>query len=152
MPDFVYITRRAEFSASHRMHNPRLSEAENERIFRNCNWPNGHGHNYLLEVTVRGEVDPDSGMVLNLKDLKEAIRTRIVDKCDHRCLNLDVDFLEGQVTSTENLCRAFWRELEEELRRLDARAELHCIRLHETRDNSCSYFGPAPGQGEPSRF
>jgi 6-pyruvoyltetrahydropterin/6-carboxytetrahydropterin synthase len=147
MPELVYITRRAEFSASHRMHNPALSQEENDRIFRNCNWPNGHGHNYMLEVTLRGEVDPQTGMVLNLKDLKQAIRTRIIDKCDHRCLNLDVDFLEGQVTSTENLCRAFWLELEDELAQLDGSAELYCVRIQETRDNSCSYYGPGAGAG-----
>ncbi|PIE23443.1 MAG: 6-pyruvoyl tetrahydrobiopterin synthase [Planctomycetota bacterium] len=142
MPELVYITRCAEFSASHRMHNPQLSAEENELLFRNCNWPNGHGHNYLLEVTVCGEVDPRSGMVMNLKDLKAAIQTRILDKCDHRCLNLDVDFLADQVCSAENLCRAFWRELEEELQRLGTSARLYSIRIRETRDNCCTYFGP----------
>ena len=142
MADLCYITRRAEFSASHRLHNPALSEERNEAIFRSCNWPGGHGHNYLLEVTIAGEPDPETGMVINLQDLRAAMEKRIVDKCDHRHLNEDVDFLRGQVTTTENLCRLFWRELADELSSLGARAWLHRVRLQETRDNFVEYLGP----------
>jgi 6-pyruvoyltetrahydropterin/6-carboxytetrahydropterin synthase len=141
---WIEITRRAEFSASHRLHHPQLSAEENEELFKNCNWPGGHGHNYLLEVTVKGEVDPKSGMVMNLKDLKSAIRVRIVDPCDHRNLNEDVPFLKGLVTTTENLCRAFWRELEDEFEKMGYPGRLYCIRIQETRDNSVSYKGPLP--------
>ncbi|HHI81119.1 MAG TPA: 6-carboxytetrahydropterin synthase [Planctomycetes bacterium] len=139
---FLEITRSAEFSASHRLHHPQLSDEENEEIFENCNWPGGHGHNYLVEVSVIGEVDPKTGMVMNLKDLKQAIRTRIVEPCDHRNLNEDVPFLRGVVTTTENLCRAFWRELEDEFSRRGYPGRLSCIRIRETRDNSVTYRGP----------
>ena len=136
-----YITRRAEFSASHRLNNPELSDGENDRIFRNCNWPRGHGHNYMLEVTVAGSPDARTGMVCNLKDIQHAIDKRIIDKCDHRHLNEDVDFLSGVVTTTENLCRAFWEELAQELGDLDG-ARLHRVRIRETRDNYVDYYGP----------
>ena len=126
------------------MHNPRLSSDENDRLFRNCNWPNGHGHNYHLEVTIVGEPDPDTGMVINLKDLRRAIDVRILEKCDHRFLNEDVEFLRDVVTTTENLCRAFWRELEDELAFMRPKARLFRIRIRETRDNVVEYFGPAP--------
>ncbi len=137
------ITRCAEFSASHRLHHPELSEEENEKLFQNCNWPGGHGHNYFIEVTVSGEVDPRTGMVMNLKDLKAAIQTRIVAPCDHRNLNVDVPFLKGIVTTTENLCRAFWRELEDEFSKCGYSSKLSCIRIRETRDNFVSYKGPS---------
>jgi 6-pyruvoyltetrahydropterin/6-carboxytetrahydropterin synthase len=138
----VYITRQAEFSASHRLHNPELSDEENVATFRDCNHPRSHGHNYLLAVTVVGSVDPHTGMVMNLKDLKAAIRRRILDKCDHRHLDEDVDFLKGTITTTENLCVAFWRELEDELERAPGTGRLHSIRIRETRDNEVEYFGP----------
>ncbi len=136
------ITRCAEFSASHRLHHPELSEEENEELFQNCNWPGGHGHNYMVEVTVAGEVNSKTGMVMNLKDLKSAIRLRIVEPCDHRNLNEDVPFLKGVVTTTENLCRAFWRELEDELGKRGYPGQLSRIRIRETRDNFVSYKGP----------
>jgi len=139
-----YITRRAEFSASHRLHDPALDEEENRRLFRECNWEGGHGHNYLLEVTVAGPVDPRTGMVVNLKDLKAVIEERILGPCDHRNLDRDVPFLEGIITTTENLCIAFWEELEEGLSERIGEARLHRIRLRETRDNFCEYFGPGP--------
>lgn len=142
MKDLCYITRQAEISASHRLHNPELSAEENERIFRNCTWPNGHGHNYTLQVTICGEPDPVTGMIVNLKDLRRVMEERVVDKCDHRHLNKDVDFLQRVVTTTENLCRAFWRELEGAIADLDGDARLWRIRIQETRDNSVEYFGP----------
>lgn len=138
----VYITRQAEFSASHRLHNPELSDDENVATFRDCNHPRSHGHNYMLEVTLAGEVDPRTGMVMNLKDLKAAIRKRILDKCDHRHLDEDVDFLRGVITTTENLCVAFWRELTAELPRIPGAGRLHRIRIRETRDNVVEYYGP----------
>ena len=141
-PGLVYITRQAEFSASHRLHNPELSEAENVATFRDCNHPRSHGHNYLLEVTVVGAVDERTGMVMNLKDLKAAIRRRILDKCDHRHLDEDVDFLRGRITTTENLCVAFWTELADELARIPGSGRLYRIRIRETRDNVVEYFGP----------
>lgn len=140
--DVCYITRRAEFSASHRLWNPDLSDAENDRVFRSCNWPRGHGHNYMLQVTVVGPPDPATGMVVNLKDLQAAMQVRILDKCDHRHLNEDVDFLDGVITTTENLCRRFWDELVDELSGKLGRARLHRIRIQETRDNFVDYYGP----------
>lgn len=142
MTDLCYITRQAEISASHRLFHPELSSEENERIFRNCTWPNGHGHNYTLQVTIAGTPDPITGMVVNLKDLRHVMEERVVDKCDHRNLNEDVDFLRGVVTTTENLCRAFWGELEGAIADLPGDARLWRIRIQETRDNSVEYYGP----------
>ncbi|MCA8972788.1 MAG: 6-carboxytetrahydropterin synthase [Planctomycetes bacterium] len=143
-----YITRRAEISAGHRLFHPELSDEDNERIFRNCTWPGGHGHNYRLEVTVVGDPDPTTGMVINLKDLRRVMDERVVAKCDHRNLNEDVDFLRGIVTTTENLCRAFWQELEPAIADLPGDARLWRIRIRETRDNSVEYYGPAGARPE----
>ena len=95
----IYITRRLEFCASHRLYNPEFSDEKNERIFGLCNNPNGHGHNYVLEVTVKGEVDPQTGMVLDLKALKKLINEEIINKVDHKNLNVDVDFLKEVIRS-----------------------------------------------------
>lgn len=134
----VYITRRATFAASHRLHNPDFDDEKNRRVFGLCNNPNGHGHNYVLEVTVSGEVDGDTGMVVNLKDLKRVIQDRILDDCDHRNLNVDVSWLEGINPTAENLALAFWRKLETEI----APASLAKIRVLESADNVAEYMGP----------
>jgi len=99
----IYITRRLEFCASHRLFNPRFSDKENEEIFGLCNNPNGHGHNYVLEVTVKGDINPDTGMVLDLKMLKKLINREIVDKVDHKNFNMDVDFMNPNVTMSSTV-------------------------------------------------
>ncbi|SHK60837.1 6-carboxytetrahydropterin synthase [Rhodothermus profundi] len=133
----VYVTRRVRFSAAHRLHNPARSEAWNQKTFGLCNHPNWHGHNYVLEVTVAGEPDPETGFVLNLSHLKEILETCILKKLDHKNLNLDVDFLQGVIPTTENLAIAIWRELESAL----PKGRLHCVRLYETEHNYVEYYG-----------
>jgi 6-pyruvoyltetrahydropterin/6-carboxytetrahydropterin synthase len=107
----VRVTRRLHFSAAHRLHNPALGEAENREVFGLCNNPNWHGHNYEMDVTVEGEVDPATGYVLDLKRLKEVVEAGVVADLDHRNLNLDVPWLEGVLPSTENLVVAIWERL-----------------------------------------
>src|SRR5690349_716669 len=111
----AYLTRRATFCASHRLHSEKLSQAENEKIFGKCNSKNGHGHNYVLEVTVRGTVDPKTGIVVNLVDLKEAIEEAVVSKVDHKHLNLDVPEFAKLNPTAENMAVVFWKLLEKKL-------------------------------------
>lgn len=135
----VEITRREEFSASHRLHNPALSDEENRRLYGICNNPNGHGHNYELEVTVIGEVPERTGMVMNLTDLMGILRERILPAVDHKHLNHDVDFLRGIIPTAENLAVALWDRIEPEVRR--AGCKLHRLRLHESRGSYVEYHG-----------
>lgn len=126
----VYITRKMEFSASHLYHNPNFSLEENRRIFGKCNNPHGHGHNYVLEVTVAGEPDPTTGMVLDLKELKDILQREVTDRMDHRFLNREVPELAGQIPTCENIARVIWDLLESKI----TRGRLHRIRLYETPD------------------
>lgn len=106
----VKVTRRVHFCAAHRLHNPALSDEENRQLFGLCNSPNWHGHNYELDLTVEGEIDPTTGYVVDLKELREVAESVIVD-LDHRNLNLDVSWLEGVLPSTENLVVKLWERL-----------------------------------------
>ena len=133
----VYVTRKVHFNAAHRLHNPARSDAWNRETFGKCNNPNWHGHNYLLEVTVAGEPDPDTGYVIDLGVLKGLVEEKIVDKVDHKNLNLEVDFLEGVLPSTENFVVAIWNELNEAL----PSGRLHAVRLYETERNVAEYRG-----------
>lgn len=133
----VYVTRKTHFNAAHRLHNPEKSEEWNEDTFGPCNHPNWHGHNYVLEVTVAGKPDPDTGYVIDLGVLKRILHERVVDKVDHKNLNLDVDFMEGIIPSTENFTIAIWHELEDAL----PSGRLHCVRLYETERNYVEYRG-----------
>jgi 6-pyruvoyltetrahydropterin/6-carboxytetrahydropterin synthase len=133
----VTITRRLAFSAAHRVHNPALSDAENARLFGKCNNPNWHGHNYTLEVSVQGEIDPTTGYVMDLGHLRDLIRSEVVDRMDHANLNLDVDFLKGVIPTAENIAVAIWRILEPALRP----ARLRRIRLWESENNWVEYEG-----------
>src|SRR5579859_7047023 len=108
----VLLTRKIEFSASHLYHNPNLSAEENRRIFGKCNNPHGHGHNYTLEVTVAGEPDPVTGMVLDLKELKEILEREVMQRMDHRHLNYEVPELAGQIPTCENIAQVIWELLE----------------------------------------
>ena len=123
----VYLTRKAEFSASHYYHNPEFTPEENQRIFGKCNNPHGHGHNYTLEVTVKGNVDQRSGFVVDLKELKEIMNREVIDAMDHRFLNKEVADFKDQIPTTENLAIRIWRRLEPKLNL----AEMHraaCMR------------------------
>lgn len=133
----AYVTRRAHFNAAHRLHNPKKSDEWNRRVFGKCNNPNWHGHNYLLEITVAGEPDPDTGYVIDLAELKQVIEERVISKVDHKNLNLEVDFLQGIMPSTENFAIAIWRELESAL----PSGRLHAVRLQETERNVAEYRG-----------
>lgn len=135
----VYVTRQVHFNAAHRLHNPTKSRKWNEEKFGLCANPQWHGHNYVLEVTVRGQPDPDTGYVIDLGELNRILHAVIVDRCDHRNLNEQVDFLRGVIPSTENLVLAFWRELEPHL----PAGHLHRVRLFETPRNFAEYLGPA---------
>ncbi len=108
----VRVTRRLHFSAGHRLHNPRLSEEENRELYGLCNNPSGHGHNYGLEVTLRGEVDPKTGYVYDLKRLKQTVEEAVLSDVDHANLNVDVPWLEGVIPTAENLAVSIWRRLE----------------------------------------
>lgn len=133
----VYVTRRAEFSASHFYHNPELSPEENERLFGKCSNPHGHGHNYVLDVTVRGDVDPNTGMVVDLKDLKQIIETEVMQAMDHRFLNEEVPAFCETIPTTENIAREIWRRLEGKT----GTSQLHRVRLYETPDLFVDYYG-----------
>lgn len=135
----MHITRRERFNAAHRLFREEWTDEKNLEVFGKCSNPKWHGHNYTLFVTVKGNIHPETGFVVNLKDLSRLIRSRIIDKVDHKNLNLEVDFMEGKLVSTENMAAAIWKELEEPVRELGA--ELHCIRLVETENNYVEYYG-----------
>lgn len=133
----VIITRVEEFSASHRLHNPALTDEENARIYGYCNNPAGHGHNYRLEISVAGEADPATGYLIDLKILRDIIRDRIIRDVDHKHLNCDVEWLAGVIPSVENLVVEFWERLEGHL----PAGRLHRIKLYETERNFVEYRG-----------
>jgi 6-pyruvoyltetrahydropterin/6-carboxytetrahydropterin synthase len=135
----VYLTRRERFNAAHRIYREGWSEEKNLEEFGKCSNPNWHGHNYVLFVTVKGEIDPELGYVVNLKTLSKLIREKIIDKLDHKNINMEVDFMKGRMASTENLAIAIWEELEPSIRRLGP--ELYRIRIEETENNFVEYFG-----------
>jgi 6-pyruvoyltetrahydropterin/6-carboxytetrahydropterin synthase len=135
----MFLTRKAEFSASHVCRNPEWSEEQNRRIYgANAN-PNGHGHNYVVEVTVEGPPDPVTGMVFDLKILKEIMNQEVVDAMDHRFLNREVPPFERVVPTTENIAVEIWRRLDSRL--LKAGANLRNVRLYETQDLFVDYGG-----------
>lgn len=133
----VYLTRKAEFSASHYYHSDAFSAEENQRIFGKCNNPNGHGHNYTLEVTVKGEVDRRSGFVVDLKDLKEVMNREVIDALDHRFLNKEVPEFKTAIPTTENVAIAIWQRLEGKLKV----SQLHRVRVYETPDLFVDFYG-----------
>lgn len=135
----ICLTRRERFSSAHRMFRPEWSDDENMKVFGKCSNPNWHGHNYILYVTVRGIIQTGNGFVINMNILKQLIKEKITDKVDHKNLNLDVDFMKGIITTTENLAVAIWNELKEPVSKLGA--ELYCIKIEETENNTIEYYG-----------
>lgn len=135
--NLVYLTRKCEFSAAHYYHNPEFSPEENQRIFGKCSNPNGHGHNYTLEVTVKGKVDPRSGFVVDLKQLKDVMSHEVLDALDHRHLNLEVPEFRDRIPTTENLAIAIWQRLQRKLKV----AQLHRVRVYETVDLFVDFYG-----------
>ena len=140
----VYLTRKAEFSASHYYHNPAFTPEENARIFGKCNNLNGHGHNYTLEITVKGAVDPKSGFVVDLKQLKDVMSREVLDALDHRFLNKEVPEFFTKIPTTENLAIAIWQRLAPKLNA----AQLHRVRVYETPDLFVDFYGE-DSHGEP---
>ncbi len=135
----LYITRKFHFSASHRVYNPALSDDENFKTYGKCSNPNGHGHNYEMDVTVAGEVDPVLGYVMDLTELRNLVDMVIIDKVDHKNLNLDVDFMIGVLPSTENIAVTFWNQLESKINAKNRK--LYSIKIRETINNSVEYKG-----------
>ncbi len=135
----IYVTRKEHFTAAHRLHNPDKSDEWNRSTFGPCNHPNWHGHNYIVEVTVAGKPDPETGYVIDLGHLKSLIQERILSKCDHKNLNLDVDFLNGVIPSAENLAKSFYMELSSDIEKLAYSGYLHSVTLHETERNTAEY-------------
>ncbi len=135
----IYITRRENFNAAHKLFNPRWSDEQNNEVFGKCANANWHGHNYILYVTVKGKVNSDTGYSVNLKELSSIIRTQITDKLDHKNLNLDVDFMKNLMPSTENVAIAIWGKLNPYMNGLNCK--LHCIKVCETENNYVEYFG-----------
>ena len=135
----IYVTRKEHFNAAHKVWQPAWSEEKNMAVFGKCANKNWHGHNYTLFVTVRGEVDASTGFLINLKDLSAIIDTHVLEKLDHRNINLEVGFMAGKLASTENLAIGIWNEISEPIAALGA--TLHCIKLYETENNFVEYFG-----------
>jgi len=135
----IYITRRERFNAAHRLFKPEFSDETNLEVFGKCSNPNWHGHNYTLFVTVKGEVNPDTGFLINLKELSAIIAQAVIEKLDHRNINLEVDFMAGKLASTENLAIGIWSELVDPIHKTGA--TLHSIKLFETENNFVEYLG-----------
>lgn len=135
----MYITRRERFNAAHRLYREDWSDEKNLKVFGKCSNPNWHGHNYIIYITVKGEVSKETGFVVNLKDLSTIIKTMVIDKIDHKNLNIEVDFMKNRIVSTENIAIAIWEVLEEEIQQIGAK--LHCIKIVETENNFVEYYG-----------
>lgn len=135
----IHITRRERFNAAHRLFRSDFSDDQNQEVFGKCSNPNWHGHNYELFVTVKGEVNPETGFLINLKALSKLIRERIIEKIDHKNINVEVPFMKGKFASTEVLAMAIWDELAQEV--MKHGANLHCIKLYESENNFVEYFG-----------
>jgi len=135
----IHITRRERFTAAHRLFKPDFSDEKNMEVFGKCSNPNWHGHNYQLFVTIKGNINPETGFLVNLSDLKMLIHKKIIDKVDHKNLNVEVDFLAGKYTSTEVLAVAIWDELEKDVQQMGA--QLHCVKISETENNAVEYYG-----------
>jgi len=138
MSKYVYLSRRVEFSASHVYHNPAFTTEENRRVFGKCNNPNGHGHNYTLEVTVKGEVNGDTGFVLDLKDLKDILNSEVMDVFDHRHLNKEVPEFATEIPTTENIAISIWNRVAPNL---NSGTQMHRVRVYETPDLFVDYYG-----------
>ncbi len=134
----IYISRKIEFCASHRLHSPMMTDAENAKLYGKCNNLNGHGHNYVLEVTVCGSITEATGMVMDLKVLKDLLDREIVERVDHKNLNVDVDFMQGVIPTAENMVLKFWEFL---VKQLPDNCRLFEVRLWETDNNVAFYRG-----------
>lgn len=135
----IYITRKATFNAAHKLARPDWDNEKNEEVFGKCSNPNWHGHNYALYVTVKGEINPETGFLVDLKWLKKITNDLVIDKIDHKNINLDVDFMKGQLASTENLAIGIWKQLFSAIE--ESGATLHSVKIYETENNYVEFFG-----------
>lgn len=135
----ILITRKERFNAAHKLFKEEWTDARNLEIFGKCSNPNWHGHNYDLFVTVKGSINPETGFVIDLKFLSRLIKERVIDKLDHKNINIDVDFMQGRMASTEVLAVAIWEQLEEPIR--NEGCALHSVKIYETENNFAEYFG-----------
>jgi 6-pyruvoyltetrahydropterin/6-carboxytetrahydropterin synthase len=135
----IYITRHEHFNAAHRLFSPSLTDEQNLEVYGKCSNPNWHGHNYSLFVTIKGDVNPDTGFLMNLKTLSSIINDLIIEKLDHKNINLEVDFMAGILPSAENIAIQVWNQLESII--AEHGATLHCIKLYETEKNYVEYYG-----------
>lgn len=135
----IYITRRERFNGAHRLFRPDWSDEKNMEVFGKCSNPNWHGHNYMLFVTVKGALNPETGYLVNLKDLSRVMNECVIEPMDHKNLNLEVDFLTDKIISSENIAIAIWEQLEKPIH--DIGVQLHCVKLVETENNYVEYFG-----------
>lgn len=135
--NMIYVTRREVFSASHRIYNPNLSDEENFKIYGKCSNPNGHGHNYTIEVTIAGEINSDTGYLIDLTQLKKIIHENVIDKLDHKNLNMDVEFLKDKIPTAENILIGIWNQLADKI----PAGKLYSIKLYETENNYVEYRG-----------
>jgi len=134
----VYLTRLEHFNAAHKLFNPNWSKEKNEEVFGICANENWHGHNFELFVTIKGVVNADTGFLFDVKKLSRLMKEHVVDKLDHKNLNIDVDFMRGKMCSTENLAVEIWKQLEPHL---PQGVQLHCVKLYETPRIYVEYFG-----------
>lgn len=139
----VYVIRKEHFNAAHRLFNPAWSEEKNQEVFGLCANTNWHGHNFELIVTVKGTPNVDTGFAFDLKQLGDIIKEKIIDKVDHKNLNLDVDFMLGKLASCEILIMEFWKILAPAIASVSESAQLHKLHLIETNKNSVEYYGEA---------
>lgn len=135
----IYITRRERFNAAHKLFKEEWSDEKNRSVFGKCSNPNWHGHNYELYVTVKGEPNPDTGFVIDLKVLRDIVNREVIEKLDHRNINLDVDFMKNKMASTEVLAIEIWNQLIKPIQQEGA--ILHSVKLYETENNFVEYFG-----------
>ena len=135
----IFLTRKETFNAAHRLFRPEWSDEKNEEVFGKCSNPNWHGHNYTLFVTVKGNPNPLTSFVINLHDLGEIIRIHIINKLDHKNINLDVEFMQGKMSSAEVLAVSIWEQLDPLINTTGCL--LHCIKIQETEKNFVEYFG-----------
>ena len=136
----IYVSRKEHFNAAHKLYNPEWSKEKNEEVFGPCANENWHGHNFDLIVTVKGQADPDTGFVIDFKVLGDIIKSQVIEKLDHKNLNLDVEFMEGKLTTCENLIVEIWNVLEPEIRNTGG-GRLHSLKLFETNRNFAEYYG-----------
>lgn len=135
----IHITRRERFNAAHRLFKSNYTDEQNMEIFGKCSNPNWHGHNYELFVTIKGDINEETGFLVNLKSISKIIKQYVITKLDHKNINLEVDFMQGKLASTENLAVGIWNELVHHISKLGA--ELHCIKVVESENNFVEYFG-----------